>query len=586
VTASPHPLDTPITRVLNALKGVRPNGQHKWKALCPAHGDRTPSLDVKLGNDGRVLMICRSDKGCDFKAIVAAAGLTVPDTFPAKLSPAPAGRPFTPQRLTQTYDYVDEDGVLVYQSCRYEPKDFRQRRPDGKGGWVYEKALEGVRRVLYRLPDIIEAAASERPIYLVEGEKDADTLASLGYAATTNAGGAKAWREEYAATLKGAAVVILPDNDDVGRAFAEQAAASLVNAGCQVQVVKLPGLPEKGDVTDWLDSGHTLDELAELVGKTRHWTPAGKKRRRWRLDEILSNDSIMRPPPPVVPYVAWGGRSTLFASAEKAGKSTFGRFIASQVTMGGSVLGEPCTIGSVLWVGLEEGMSHFARDIRRFGPDALKVEYIDRTDLPTDPRERPLALREEIGDMEPTLTLVDTLIAWGEGAISDMSASAQTAPIVNALTSIAHETGTAMILFHHARRSDGAYRDSSAIGGAVDVIAEMFVPDEEKDPTLRKLRVKGRMGMLSAQFRFDGDTYVLDHGDEAPLDFRVREFVRSKIKCSIRDVVDGVKGRSETITCAVAQMVADGRLLDLTPGRKHRTLCVPDSPQSPIRWET
>jgi hypothetical protein len=76
--------------------------------------------------------------------------------------------------IVATYDYRDEKGVLLFQVCRFDPKDFRPRRPDGK------LTLEGVRRVLYRLPDVLKAVAEGATIYLVEGEKDADNLHRLG----------------------------------------------------------------------------------------------------------------------------------------------------------------------------------------------------------------------------------------------------------------------------------------------------------------------------------------------------------------------------------------------------------------------
>ncbi|MDP6494877.1 MAG: hypothetical protein QGI09_05565, partial [Dehalococcoidia bacterium] len=111
-------------------------------------------------------------------------------------------RPSTPQpsrngmkrRISATYDYTDEDGTLLFQTVRYDPKDFAQRQPDGKGGWKWN--LEGVRRVLYRLPELLGADPSE-PVFIVEGEKDVDRLAGLGLVATTNPMGVKKWRPEY-----------------------------------------------------------------------------------------------------------------------------------------------------------------------------------------------------------------------------------------------------------------------------------------------------------------------------------------------------------------------------------------------------
>ena len=125
---------------------------------------------------------------------------------------------------------------------RYEPKDFLQRRPDTKkpGGWDWK--LGDVRRVLYRLPDVLAAAAEERTIFLVEGEKDADALHERGLIATTNAGGADKWKAEFSVALTGAQVVLIPDNDEPGRKHVQRAGADLTNRGIPVRVLELPHL--------------------------------------------------------------------------------------------------------------------------------------------------------------------------------------------------------------------------------------------------------------------------------------------------------------------------------------------------------
>ena len=162
------------------------------------------------------------------------------------------------------YDYRDDKGELLFQVVRLRGKKFRQRRPDGNGRWIWK--LEGVRRVLYRLPDLLNS--DHAPVHIVEGEKDADNLASLGLTATTNPNGAGKWRDEYSEFLRGRDVVILPDNDNPGLKHAEQVARSLTGIATSVKVVRLPDLPEKGDVSDWFMAGHTKDELKQLAEST------------------------------------------------------------------------------------------------------------------------------------------------------------------------------------------------------------------------------------------------------------------------------------------------------------------------------
>jgi hypothetical protein len=138
--------------------------------------------------------------------------------------------------IEKTYDYRNADGKQLFQVVRYFPKGFRQRRPDGAGGWIWN--LEGVERALYRLPELL-AADERETVYMVEGEKDADRLAALGLVATTNPEGARKWRSEYTAALRGRHVAIVPDNDEAGLRHAELVASALRGVATSVKVVTL-----------------------------------------------------------------------------------------------------------------------------------------------------------------------------------------------------------------------------------------------------------------------------------------------------------------------------------------------------------
>jgi hypothetical protein len=197
-----------------------------------------------------------------------------------------------------TYNYHDENSVLLFQVCRFEPKDFRPRRPDGK------PTLEGVRRVLYRLPELLKAVADGRIIYICEGEKDADNIHKIGFTATTNASGANKWRDEYNELLRGADVVLLPHNDEAGRKHAERVAASLNGVAKRIRVLDLAKdwleCPAKGDVSDWIASGGTADKLKVLVEALPEIIPlAGEEPPRPLMREL--------PPPDPFPIEALGG---------------------------------------------------------------------------------------------------------------------------------------------------------------------------------------------------------------------------------------------------------------------------------------
>jgi putative DNA primase/helicase len=194
--------------------------------------------------------------------------------------------PKAKKRIVAQYDYRDEQGELLFQVCRMEPKDFRQRRPDGNRGWIW--STKGVRQVPYRLGDV--TAGRDGRIYVVEGEKDADRLAGLGLIATTNPGGAGKWNLRFSQYFEGAEVAVIADNDQAGRDHACAVASNLAPAAANVRVLELRGLPEKGDVSDWLDAGGTIEELDALVAAVPIFDPPAKMPLRappGSLDEIV-----------------------------------------------------------------------------------------------------------------------------------------------------------------------------------------------------------------------------------------------------------------------------------------------------------
>ncbi|HEV8066214.1 MAG TPA: hypothetical protein VGP76_00660 [Planctomycetaceae bacterium] len=259
--------ERPVQRILNALPGVRATADG-WVALCPVHeadgAEHTPSLRIAQGDDGTALVKCRV--GCGTREILAAIGLTMRDLFPRANGHA---------QIVKEYDYQDEAGTLLFQSVRFEPKGFKQRAPKAGGCWEWK--LNGVRRVIYRLPELLAADPAET-VLIPEGEKDCDRLRTLGFIATTNAGGAGKWRAEYNEPLRGRHVILIPDNDDPGRAHVERVAKSLSGVAASIRVLTLDGLPPKGDISDWLDAGHTADELRNLAESAPQWKSAKSSR--------------------------------------------------------------------------------------------------------------------------------------------------------------------------------------------------------------------------------------------------------------------------------------------------------------------
>lgn len=241
------------------------NGNDCYSAHCPVHeadgGGHKPSLSVSRGDKVDVVVHCHA--GCQPGAIFKALGIEKS----ARRS-AGAGQ----RRVAACYPYHNASGAAVFEKIRLEPKDFRIRHQDASGADVW-KLPRGIEPPLYRLAAVVAAIASGEPVYLVEGEKDADRLAAAGLCATTNYEGAakgnqkQKWRASYTAALAGADVVLLPDIDEPGRAHMRHVAAALAGKAARVRYLELPGLSgAKGDndVSDWL-AGHTVAELVALA---------------------------------------------------------------------------------------------------------------------------------------------------------------------------------------------------------------------------------------------------------------------------------------------------------------------------------
>ncbi len=268
-----------------------------WRdALCPFHEDRSRSFTFNVKSGG-----WKCQAGCGHGGLKEIADRS---QIPFPRGTHPNNTPQTPKKtgekvLECAYDYQAADGSLAYQVLRYRKgasKTFRQRHPDGAGGWIWK--MDGVTPLPYRLPEIL-AADTGIPVFVCEGEKDVDNLISMGLLATTNHGGAGKWKAEHAKHLAGRQVVIVPDNDAPGRKHAEQVAASLAGIALETRILELPDLPEKGDVSDWLAQGRTKEALLGLAAVLPLWTPPAAT-------QALESVSKASTPSQNAPFIALG----------------------------------------------------------------------------------------------------------------------------------------------------------------------------------------------------------------------------------------------------------------------------------------
>lgn len=246
---------------VSRLPGAKKAGAG-YSARCPAHDDKRASLSIRQGDKG-ILLKCHA--GCGVREILGKLGLKMADLYPKK--PARAGGHNGENKIGALYDYKDERGRLLYQVVRLVPKDFRQRRPDASaiGGWRWN--LTGVRRVLFRLPELSAVLKSDpdRPVFIAEGEKDVLALVAAGAVATCNPMGQGKWLADYTAQLAAAKVlVIIADKDTIGRTHARNVAAALARPGRYLKIIEVPGEKNK-DAADYLAADGTVDELLRIA---------------------------------------------------------------------------------------------------------------------------------------------------------------------------------------------------------------------------------------------------------------------------------------------------------------------------------
>jgi putative DNA primase/helicase len=404
------------------------------------------------------------------------------------------------RRIVASYDYLDENGTLLYQAVRFEPKGFAQRSPGGNGGWTWK--LTGVTRVLYRLPEILKVET----VYIVEGEKDADRLWSMGIPATTNPQGAGKWREEYSESLRDKQVVIVPDNDDVGEQHALQVARSLLPVAKAVKIVRLPGLPAKGDVSGWLEAGHTNEELFALVTATPILKAEdlqrdeGKQQRQSKATLVHLADVVSQP----VKWLWRGyiplGKLTILDGDPGLGKSLLTLDIAARVTTarampesGVSDLTEPA---NVILLSAEDDPADTLRPRLEVAKADL-TRVVALTAIREEDNERfPClgdlsAIRETLVQTNAKLLIVDPFMAYLSSEVNSFR-DQDIRRILAPFSALAAETRAAVVVVRHLNKSTGGnplYRGGGSIGIIGAARSGLLVAKDPDDDERRILAV-------------------------------------------------------------------------------------------------
>lgn len=418
------------------------------------------------------------------------------------------------RQITRTYDYTDAQGSLIYQVCRIEwqeggkrKKTFIQRRPvpgatdqwiwglsageflKGRDGNWYaatkerlekwkgaerRRFNEGAEHTLYRLVELREEDP-DRPVFIPEGEKDVETAHEWGLVSTTNSGGAKHWRHDFAEFFRGRHVVILADNDDAGRQGAEKRARDLHGVAASVKILDFGTVwkdaPKGADLTDWKElAGGTPEALCEIAAKLSQWVWTPPKARfqmiafgavrlarrvRYLVRGLIPRQGLV---------VVWG--------PPKCGKSFWVFDLLMHVALGWEYRGRMTEQGVVVYLSLE-GQEGFSDRIEAFRQRHLADHtghvpfYLipTRLDLVKDHQQLIEDIRLQLGSVAPAAICIDTLnrsLRGSESNDQDMSA------YVGAADAVKEAFGCAVIVVHHCGHDATRPRGHTSLTGAAD----------------------------------------------------------------------------------------------------------------------
>lgn len=437
---------------------------------CPAHEDGTASLHVRHGDKHPVVMNCQA--GCTIDEILEWGDIDqqelLADRDPADNRPQMLGpcavvagtvwTPANPHTASHIYPYTDENGKLLYQVLRVPlpggKKTFFQRQPDESAKSGFKWNMNGARKVLYRLAEVLKAKDEGRMIWVVEGEKDVETLRSLGEVATTMAAGAGngKWLPEYTEMLRGANVTVVADADATGRAHARTVKAELSDADCLVRMVEAANGCK--DITDHIEAGHGLEQLIVT-------TPdADKTNTSYGIDlldivkRVLDVNQQF-----VVPNVLARGDRFLLTGFEGHGKSTMCKQWAVMCAAGlHPWTGMPMPPQKVLYIDAENHPDQSLEDWQFLHDLAIKhgrpvqkgqlvvlEEWDSDIDLTSPEGEE--YLNERMHAFQPDLLIIGPLYALSERDLSESVVVGRMKRIINRARAL---YGSAVLMEHHA----------------------------------------------------------------------------------------------------------------------------------------
>lgn len=476
---------------------------------CSNHEDKHPSLQV---NSKKNVWIC-GPCGVSGNAWQLAAFLARidPNDIPAvtaclrecDLLDAGAGHNGSAPRIIAKYDYGDESGKLLFQVVRFEPKGFRQRRPDGNGEWIWN--LNGVRRVLYRLPEVLKAKSA----LICEGEKDCEAAHKMGLVATCNSGGAGKWRAEYSEVLRDKHVAIIADADEPGRQHANHVATSLFGKAKSLRVIEFPNAK---DLSEWVEKGGTRGQFLELVRSTPQWNPESATQPSPSKDKPLVSiydcadflqKAFQDASDHLVGTLIPSGGATLLYGLPRGLKSWLSLSIALDASCGRSVLGMFPVAAPVrtLLVQVEDRPTELQKRLALLirshgaqGPAPNMLRIIPRCPLNLLDAQWRLELEAALSEQGTELLILDVLRRLFRG---DVSSAQDTATFLEILDRIRDTYRCAVLLVHHSKKARTGEMQTHALGSTNlaawgDVLAQVKAKESQGTVTSVELEIEAK----------------------------------------------------------------------------------------------
>lgn len=465
------------------------------KARCPFHDDRIPSMSINLEKgvwkchagcgSGGLLDFEVKFSGCDLETAKANLAELLGDKQAFTFATKPEA----------VYQYHEANGRLVFEKLRYAGKRFVQRKPSGEKSWEYK--LGDCKKPLYRLPEVLVA----NEIFICEGEKDADSVralnlgnrdAGLFVAATTNFDGAGKWHDEYAPYFLGKKVVIFPDNDDPGRKHAEQVALSLYPHANGIKIVVLPGLSEKGDVSDFLKA-HSATDLISEIKRAPRWQPLEDQQKL-----LVPVSALVSGFPEEVDWLVEGiverGANGFISAVPKGGKSWAAVDLALSLALGCDWLGfrVPRPVPVAL-ISREDNPSLTAWRIQHlYAAKSCPVPALIETNLYVNTRQQsaelmldqPEQMQELLVAMRQVRPQFAIFDVFNVLHAKDENDNQEMRSVLRQFTRIQAEIGCGIAVVHHYNKNDQGsltqrLRGSSAIAGWAEFLIGISMANED-----------------------------------------------------------------------------------------------------------